>query len=101
MATSAAARSRSWFMGASVLSLSMHVVATEIGFYCSAGEFHVDPIVPVPCAVLMQAHADRISRECGEYLCAVLVVPFVRCVVGDAKVRGLAYSETTCLGDME
>ncbi len=39
---------------------------TEAGFYCSVGDFYIDPKKPVKCAVISHAHADHAIA--GSYL---------------------------------
>ena len=41
---------------------------TELGLYCEAGDFHVDPWRPVPRAVVTHAHADHACWGCERYL---------------------------------
>jgi len=41
---------------------------TELGLYCEAGDFYVDPWRPVPRAVVTHAHADHACWGCGRYL---------------------------------
>ena len=43
---------------------------TDLGLYCEAGDFFVDPWRPVPRAVVTHAHADHASRGSGRYLCS-------------------------------
>jgi putative mRNA 3-end processing factor len=41
---------------------------TDLGLYCEAGNFFVDPWRPVPRAVVTHAHADHACWGCGHYL---------------------------------
>ncbi len=41
---------------------------TDLGLYCEAGDFYVDPWRPVPRAVVTHAHADHACWGCGRYL---------------------------------
>ncbi len=44
--------------------------ATDLGLYCEAGDFYIDPWRPVPRAVLTHGHADHACPGCGRYLAA-------------------------------
>ena len=41
---------------------------TERGLYCEAGDFYVDPWLPVPRAVITHAHGDHARWGCDAYL---------------------------------
>ena len=41
---------------------------TDLGLYCEAGDFFVDPWRPVARAVVTHAHADHACWGCGRYL---------------------------------
>jgi putative mRNA 3-end processing factor len=41
---------------------------TENGLYCPAGDFYVDPVRPVPRAVVTHAHSDHARWGCEHYL---------------------------------
>lgn len=43
---------------------------TDLGLYCRAGDFYVDPWRPVDRAVITHAHGDHICHGCGHYLTA-------------------------------
>src|SRR5437868_647735 len=71
---------------------------TPEGLYCAAGDFHVDPWLPVPRAVITHAHADHARPGSGKYLCAAEG----RCVLerrlgAAAKIETLAYGEQVSL----
>lgn len=44
---------------------------TPEGLYCEAGDFHVDPWLPVPRALVTHAHADHARPGSGRYLTTV------------------------------
>jgi putative mRNA 3-end processing factor len=46
---------------------------TERGLYCEAGDFYIDPWLPVERAVVTHAHSDHLSRDSRAYLFARLV----------------------------
>ena len=41
---------------------------TEQGLYCEAGDFYIDPWLPVPRAVITHAHGDHARWGCDAYL---------------------------------
>ncbi len=41
---------------------------TDQGIYCAAGDFYIDPWVPVPRAVVTHAHGDHLTRGSAAYL---------------------------------
>ena len=43
---------------------------TERGLYCAAGDFYVDPWMPVDRAVITHAHGDHAHPGCARYLCS-------------------------------
>ena len=46
----------------------MLLTVTERGLYCEAGDFYVDPWMPVPRAVITHAHGDHARWGCEAYL---------------------------------
>jgi putative mRNA 3-end processing factor len=67
---------------------------TEIGLYCPAGRFHVDPWRPVDRAVVTHAHADHACWGCRNYLTTREGKTVLRARLGDAaKIATLDYGE--------
>jgi putative mRNA 3-end processing factor len=75
----------------------VHVSAE--GLRCDAGGFSVDPIQPVPLAVLTHAHADHARPGSGRYVAPLGSVPILRHRLPDADVTGLPYGERVRIGD--
>jgi putative mRNA 3-end processing factor len=72
---------------------------TEAGLYCPAGDFHVDPWLPVPRAVITHAHADHLRAGCGAYLLADAGLAVARARLGsDAPIQGVPYGQAVTLG---
>jgi putative mRNA 3-end processing factor len=46
----------------------MLLETTESGLYCAAGDFHIDPWLPVDRAVVTHAHADHARWGCRTYI---------------------------------
>lgn len=70
------------------------------GLYCAAGDFWIDPLRPVPRAVITHAHADHARSGSGEYYTAEAGRPVLRQRIGhDNDLISKAYSEHFELGD--
>lgn len=65
---------------------------TPAGLYCPAGDFYVDPWMPVHRAVITHAHSDHARPGSEQYLTAAPGVDLLRERLGqDAAVQGLPY----------
>jgi putative mRNA 3-end processing factor len=72
---------------------------TDLGLYCEAGDFFVDPWRPVPRAVVTHAHADHACRGCGRYLTSAEGARVLRIRMGpEAIVDPLPYGEAVAIG---
>ena len=71
---------------------------TERGVYCEAGDFHVDPWLPVDRAVITHAHGDHARWGSRSYLCAREGERVARTRLGpDAVIETVAYGETVMM----
>jgi putative mRNA 3-end processing factor len=71
----------------------------EPGLYCPAGDFFIDPIMPVDRAVITHAHSDHASPGSQSYLTPALGAALLRARVGeDAAIEALPYGDTVTLG---
>jgi putative mRNA 3-end processing factor len=76
--------------------------STEAGLYCPAGDFHVDPWLPVPRAVITHAHADHLRWGCGHYLVAAAGLALARArLEPEASVHAVPYGEPLRLGGVQ
>ncbi|MDG3007228.1 ligase-associated DNA damage response exonuclease [Paludisphaera mucosa] len=67
---------------------------TDLGLYCEAGDFYVDPWRPVPRAVITHAHADHACWGCGRYLCSEEGAGVLQVRMGrDAVIDALPFGE--------
>jgi putative mRNA 3-end processing factor len=74
---------------------------TAHGLYCAAGDFHVDPWLPVSRAVLTHGHADHARPGSRAYLAAPTALPVLRARLGArAPLEGLPWGEARQLGDV-
>lgn len=72
------------------------LAANDNGFYCSVGNFYVDPWRPVDRAVITHAHADHYTWGCGSYLVAEEGKHVFRARLGqDANIELLPYGAST------
>ncbi len=68
---------------------------TERGLYCQAGDFYVDPWLPVPRAVITHAHGDHARWGSERYLGARQGERVMRTRLGaDAHIRSVDWGES-------
>ncbi len=77
---------------------------TPAGLYCAAGDFHVDPLRPVPRALITHAHSDHARAGHGQVLAtretlALMALRYGPGFAGGAQIA--AYGETLRLGEVE
>ena len=56
---------------------------TRKGLYCTAGDFYIDPWMPVPFAVITHAHSDHARAGSSHYLCHADTLPILKLRLGD------------------
>ena len=71
---------------------------TDRGFYCEAGDFHVDPWRPVARALVTHGHSDHARPGMGAYLATHQALPVMRMRLGDIDAEGIAYGEPRRIG---
>lgn len=75
------------------------VTTSSAGLYCPAGDFYIDPIVPVPRAVLTHVHADHARRGSQRYLVAAPGRALAALRLGtETDILALAFGEQIHLG---
>ncbi len=75
---------------------------TKKGLYCEAGDFYIDPWLPVKKAVLTHAHADHTYRGNQHYLVPAEGERLSRIRLGDgASISTRKYGETTEIGGVK
>lgn len=80
------------------MAASELLTITERGLYCPAGDFHVDPWLPVDRAVITHAHADHARRGSRHYLTAADGAAVLRLRMDpDASIQAVAYGEPLLL----
>ncbi len=73
---------------------------TPAGLYCEPGDFHIDPIRPVPRAVITHGHADHARPGNGHVLATAATAAIMRARLGEAAgaLQSLAYGESVTVG---
>ncbi|WP_281983950.1 ligase-associated DNA damage response exonuclease [Thalassorhabdomicrobium marinisediminis] len=68
---------------------------TPEGIYCPAGDFHIDPWLPVDRALITHGHADHARDGMGAYLATRAAAPVMRHRLGDVRIDTVDYGEVT------
>jgi len=75
---------------------------TDAGLYCAAGDFYVDPWLPVPRALITHAHGDHAHSANLAYLAAADSLPLLRARLGaDATIDSIRYGEARRIGGVD
>lgn len=75
---------------------------TDRGLYCAAGDFYIDPWLPVERAVITHAHGDHLRAGSGSYTLAQAGLRVARCrLPPDASISALAYGEPIIMGETQ
>ena len=71
------------------------LTVTDRGLYCEAGDFHIDPWMPVDRAFITHAHGDHARWGSRDYVCADESARVLRTRMGhDASIATLNWRET-------
>lgn len=71
---------------------------TERGLYCAAGDFHIDPWLPVDRALITHAHGDHARWGSKSYLCSTDGSRVLRTRLGaDASIATIEHGATLSL----
>ena len=77
---------------------------TPFGLYCEPGDFYIDPLRPVPRAVISHAHADHARPGHAAVLATQGTLAIMRTRMGAERAGGttqaLAYNQPIKLGDV-
>jgi len=73
---------------------------TPKGLYCAAGDFFIDPWLPVGKAVITHAHSDHAAPGHGAYLCSKESYHVLRARMGEEiSIQTLEFGEKLRLGE--
>ncbi|MDB6164768.1 MAG: ligase-associated damage response exonuclease [Xanthomonadaceae bacterium] len=75
------------------------VVLRPEGLYCPSGDFHIDPWLPVPRAVITHGHGDHARPGMGEYHAVRDGLPILFWRLGEQRYYPREYGESFQLGD--
>ena len=76
---------------------------TPAGLYCGPGDFHIDPLLPVPRAVITHGHGDHARAGNERVLATPGTIAIMRSRYGDlagGSLQPLDYRETISVGDV-
>ena len=76
---------------------------TPAGLYCEPGGFHIDPVTPVPRAVITHGHGDHARPGNGAVLATAETIAIMRSRYGDdagGTLQPLGYGERLDLGEV-
>src|SRR6516162_8048432 len=79
------------------------IKTTSAGLYCEAGDFYIDPVRPVPRAVITHGHGDHARSGNERVLATPGTIAIMRERYGEAAggaLQPLAYGETVTTGDV-
>lgn len=74
---------------------------TEKGIYCAAGDFYIDPWLPVDRALITHGHADHARDGMGSYLATHAALPVMRHRLGAINTEGIAFGEVRRIGSAD
>jgi len=74
------------------------VVLRQEGLYCPAGDFHIDPWLPVPRAVITHGHGDHARIGMGEYHATKAGLAILHWRLGEQNYFPREYGEPFELG---
>ncbi len=75
---------------------------TDRGIYCPAGDFYIDPWLPVDRALITHGHADHARPGMRSYLATHAAAPVMQHRLGDdARIATLDFGEVRRIGDAE
>jgi putative mRNA 3-end processing factor len=75
--------------------------AQASGLYCPAGNFHIDPVLPVDRALITHAHSDHARPGSRAYLTALPGASLLRARIGDeVPIQTEAYGASIRIGEV-
>jgi putative mRNA 3-end processing factor len=77
------------------------IKTTPAGLYCEPGDFYIDPLLPVPRAVISHGHGDHARSGNGQVLATPATIAIMRSRYGElagGSLQPLDYGETVAIG---
>ncbi|MCF3933653.1 ligase-associated DNA damage response exonuclease [Acuticoccus sp. M5D2P5] len=85
------------------MALDPTLILTPEGLYCPPGDFHIDPVRPVPRAVITHGHADHARRGHGSVLATEETLAIMAVRYGEDftdRRQGAPYGEAIPVNDV-
>ncbi len=85
------------------MSASQILTSTPVGLYCPAGDFHVDPLRPVPRALITHGHSDHARAGHGAVMASAETLAIMALRYGaefTAQRQVAVLGETIRIGDV-
>ena len=76
------------------------IKTTPAGLYCEPGDFHIDPLRPVPRAVITHGHGDHARPGNGQVLATPATIAIMRLRYGElagGSLQSLDYGESVAI----
>jgi len=76
------------------------IKTTPAGLYCEPGDFHIDPLRPVPRAVITHGHGDHARPGNGQVLATPATIAIMRSRYGElagGSLQSLDYGESVAI----
>ena len=67
---------------------------TNKGLYCAAGNFYIDPWMPVDKAIITHAHSDHARPGSNNYLCHIASLPLLKLRLGEINADAVEWNDT-------
>ena len=75
------------------------IVKDDIGLYCAAGNFYVDPLKPCENALITHAHADHARPGMTNYICTHATKDIMKLRIGhELNISSVDYEQEITLG---
>ncbi|MFT7494185.1 MAG: putative mRNA 3-end processing factor, partial [Alteromonas macleodii] len=71
------------------------ITFTPEGMYCAVGDFHIDPWLPVPRALITHGHADHSRIGMGTYVATETAAPVMQHRLGGVHLETVKYGDVT------
>lgn len=77
------------------------ITFTDMGLYCPAGDFYIDPWYPVHKAVITHAHSDHARRGHQHYLCHHHTLPLLQLRLGHQSYQSIDWNEPVTINGVK
>ena len=76
------------------------IVKDDIGLYCAAGNFYIDPLKPCENALITHAHADHARPGMTNYICTHATKDIMKLRIGhELNISSVDYEQEITLGN--